>query len=86
MHTVELLEEAIDLAKQWGFAVREEWFGGAPSGECQIKGRRWIFVDLSLAPREQLAQVLDALRNVPSPPQSTISPELQSTLNLRKAA
>jgi hypothetical protein len=86
MHTVELLEEAIDLAKQWGFAVREEWLDGARAGVCQFKGRTWIFIDLSLAPQEQLSNVLAALRSVPNPPQSMLSPALEKILTIPKAA
>jgi hypothetical protein len=61
MHTVELIEEAIQLARSLGFNIRQEWLGGAGGG-CEIKGQRWIFVDLSLAPLEQLDQVLSAIR------------------------
>lgn len=86
MHTVELLEEAIDLAKRLGFVVREDWFGGAPAGACQLKGRRWLFVDLALSPREKLDEVVAVLRSVPIPPDSDVSPQLQAMLTTHKAA
>ncbi|MHB1033552.1 MAG: hypothetical protein ACYC35_01475 [Pirellulales bacterium] len=61
-HTVELLDEAIDLAKRLGFTVREEWLGGHGGGACEIKGRKCLFLDLALSPVEQLDQVAEALR------------------------
>jgi hypothetical protein len=86
MHTVELLEEAIDLAKQWGFVVREDWFGGGRAGACQFHGRNWIFLDLALSPREKLDEVIAALRSVSSPPSCVIRPELERMLYPRRAA
>ena len=85
MHTVELLDEAIDLAKRAGFVVREEWFGGTPTGACEFKGRRWLFLDLSLSPREKLDEVIAALRSAPISPSATMSHELARMLDLRRA-
>jgi hypothetical protein len=62
MHTVEVLEEAIRVARRMGYAIREEPLAGAGGGACEIRGRKWLFLDLDLGPREQLEQVLDALR------------------------
>ena len=53
MHTVELLEEALAVAEQLGFAIRHEWMGGT-GGACEIAGKLWLFVDLSLTTDEQL--------------------------------
>jgi hypothetical protein len=86
MHTVELLDEAVAVAAQCGVGVRQDWFGGAAGGACQIKGQPWIFIDLALTPREQLEQVLDALRELSNPPQVSPSPQLQALLKLPKAA
>lgn len=58
MHTVELLEEAIAVAIRSGYKIRQDWFGGNAAGACEFKGQKWIFIDLSLGPREQLEQVL----------------------------
>ena len=49
MHTVEMLERLKDLAERSGYTVRHEWLGGVGGGACQFAGRKWIFVDLSLA-------------------------------------
>ena len=62
MHTVELLEEAIGIAKQHGYQIRHEWLGGSGGGACEFGGSKWIFVDLALNTHEQLLQVTDALR------------------------
>jgi hypothetical protein len=86
MHTVELLEEAIDLAKRSGFVVREDWFGGAPAGACQFKGAQWLFLDLALSPREKLDEVMAALRSVPIPADVVASPQLRAMFAPRKAA
>jgi hypothetical protein len=86
MHTVELLEEAVSLAKHLGMSVRHEWLGGSPAGACELKGKRWVFVDLSLPIPEQLDQVVDALRGTPIPPGLTPSRALQAMLELRRAA
>jgi hypothetical protein len=86
MHTVELLDEAVALAIECGFGVRQEWFGGTHAGACEIKGHRWLFIDLALNPREQLEQVLDALCEFADFPQSSLSPQLQTLLKMHKAA
>ena len=62
MHTVEILEEAVRLAGRMGYAIREEPLAGVGGGGCEIRGKKWLFIDLDLGPREQLEQVLDALR------------------------
>ena len=86
MHTVELLDEAVALAIECGFGVRQEWFGGTRAGACEIKGHRWIFIDLALTPAEQLDQVVEGLREFADVPQSSLSPQLHAMLSTRKAA
>lgn len=66
MHTVDLLEQAVALAKALGYRVREEWLGGAGGGGCEIRGQKWIFVDLALTPVEQFTQLLDVLQAHPA--------------------
>jgi hypothetical protein len=86
MHTVELLEQAIGLAGRCGIVVRQDWFGGLAAGACEFQGRRWIFIDLALSPREQLEQVLDGLKALPSLAEDNVPPQLHSMLSLRNAA
>ena len=61
MHAVDLLEEAIRAAIALGYTVRHEWLGGADGGDCEIKGRKYLFLDLSLSAAEGLRLVLEAL-------------------------
>ena len=84
MHTVELLEEAVRLADSLGFLIRQEWLSGG-GGACELKGKRWLFVDLSLSPLEQLDQVLSAIRSISSD-QLSMSAELRRMLKPRLAA
>ena len=86
MHTVELLEEAIAVAVHNGIRVRQDWFGGAPAGACEVRGQRWIFVDLALSVREQLDQVLEGLRQLPAHPKRAPGPVLLELIEARKAA
>jgi hypothetical protein len=61
MHTVELLEQELERARREGYRVRQEWLGGAGGGVCHVRGEKWLFVDLALAPAEQLATVRESL-------------------------
>jgi len=86
MHTVQLLEEAIRLAQQAGYSIRQEWLGGRGGGGCEIRGRKWLFVDLALEPGEQLGQVLDALRRDPAVAGLSAPEPLRAWLAPRKIA
>ena len=63
MHSVDVLEEAIELAESSGFEVRREYLGESAGGACRIAGQWLLFVDLSLPTDEQLSQVVCALRS-----------------------
>ncbi len=86
MHTVELLDEALRVAQRLGYRVRQEWLGGAGGGACEIRGHKWLFLDLALAPDDQLELVLAALRGEPALTPSALPPSLQQLLNLRQSA
>ncbi len=45
MTTVELLEQALDLARRSGYKVREEYLDDCLGGACVIKGQKWLFLD-----------------------------------------
>jgi len=64
MHTVEMLEQALAVAKQLGYSVRVESLAGR-SGACELKGKKFLFLDLELSPAEQLELVLEALKHEP---------------------
>ena len=86
MHTVELLEGALDLAQAMGYGIRHEWLGGASSGCCEIAGQKWLFVDLALNPMEQLDQVINALMNDPQLFNVEVKEPLRECLGLRRSA
>lgn len=85
MHTVELLEQALAATKQLGIRVRQEWMSGQ-GGLCEFKGKRWLFLDPSAPPAEQLGLVLDALRQQPGLERLNLAPELAKRLQLRHSA
>ncbi len=68
MQTVALLASAIDLARQVGYQVREDALDGAGGGHCLIRGKKWLLLDASQPHREQIRDVIDALRAEPSLP------------------
>lgn len=67
MHTVELLEEAIELAERAGFEIRREVLNGTSGGACRVGGRWRLYLDPSQPAPEQLTQVVGALRQVAPP-------------------
>lgn len=86
MHTIELLREALGLLQQCGYAVRQEWLDGGGSGACQLKGRKWFFLDLALGPDEQLDLAVDALRQEPEVSRLPMPLQLRGLLMFRKVA
>jgi len=86
MHTVEILDQALNLAVRLGYTVRQEWFAGSGGGGCEVKGRKFLFLDLDLSPEEQLEQVVAALRHEPIGPTLVLSRELGDLLKVRKIA
>jgi hypothetical protein len=61
IHSLELLELAIDAASRLGYRIREDALGGFPGGACQIKDQKWLFLDPAQSTRERLLVVLAAL-------------------------
>jgi hypothetical protein len=89
MHVVDLLEEALGVAMNSGFEVRQEWLNENGGGLCRLGQRRMLFVDLSLTAHEQLEQIIESLANYPDLRlQPTNSPELRRllTASVRRAA
>jgi hypothetical protein len=86
MHSVELLELALDAARRLGYQIREDALGGCPGGACQIKGQNWLFLDPSLSTRERLELVLDALAGDPTTMAGDLPPALMHILKGRRAA
>jgi hypothetical protein len=61
IHSVDLLEMALEAAARLGYRIREDALDGFPGGACELKGQKWLFLDPSLATQERLHLVLDAL-------------------------
>jgi hypothetical protein len=86
MHTVVLLAHAINLTEQLGYAVRQEWIDHNGGGGCELRGRKFLFVDLAAPPSDQLEMVLGVLRCEPAAAQLSMPKELLAALRLRKSA
>ncbi|MEN6451957.1 MAG: hypothetical protein ABFC96_15825 [Thermoguttaceae bacterium] len=65
MHTVELLEQAMELAARLGYTIRQDSMAGH-GGYCELKGKKLFFLDLDLGPDDQLEQLVDTLRLDPA--------------------
>ncbi len=86
MHTTELLQEALETARQCGYEVRQDWLGGDGGGHCLVRGRKWLLLDMAQSTDEQLNIVAEALRGEPSAARVDVSAELAERLDLRRAA
>jgi hypothetical protein len=86
MHTVELLQEALDAARRLGYEVRHDWLGGNGGGHCLVRGRKWLLLDLAQTPDEQLEVLAEALRGEIGAARVIRSAELAERLNVRSVA
>lgn len=86
MHTVELLNEAVDTARRLGYEVRQDWLGGNGGGHCLVRGRKWLLLDVAQSADEQLEIVADALREEAGARKAVRSQQLADRLYLRRAA
>lgn len=62
MNAAKLLSLAVDAAREAGYEIREEVLEGAGGGHCLIRGKKCLLLDMTQTHREQLNDVLDALR------------------------
>ncbi len=86
MHTVVLLAHALNLAERLGYVIRQDWLDGNGGGSCELRGRRFLFLDLATSPNDQLEMVLGVLRGEPRATELTMPQELRDLLRLRKSA
>ncbi|MEX1223171.1 MAG: hypothetical protein WEA31_01365 [Pirellulales bacterium] len=86
MHTVELLATALTAAQQRGYRIREEDLGGDGGGGCEINGQKWLFLDLAMTTREQLAVVLQVLREEQAEAGVQVPAEAARQIDPRRAA
>ncbi len=86
MHTVAMLNEALDTARRLGYEIRQDWLGGDGGGHCLVRGRKWLLLDVAQSADEQLDVVADALRGDSNVARAIRSPELANRLHLPRAA
>ena len=86
MHTVELLQLAVEAAESLGYRIRHEYLGGSGGGACEFGGRKWLFIDLASNSMEQLDQVLAALRDDPGIYLVDLPAPLSQLLGVRRSA
>jgi hypothetical protein len=86
MSTVELLEQALVLAKRLGYAIRQEWLGGSGGGACEIQGQKLLFLDLAQTPLDHLDQVLEMLQRESEAGSLPLAEPWLDLLKLRRAA
>jgi len=86
MHTVVLLAHALNLAERLGYVVRQDWLEGGGGGGCELRGRKFLFIDLATSPADQLEMVLGVLHGEPRAAELAMPPALRDQLRLRKSA
>lgn len=59
--TLGLLEEAMQLARDLGYRVREEPLGDLPGGACAVGGHRQILLNAAQPSLQRLDTLLDVL-------------------------
>jgi hypothetical protein len=63
--TLGLLEEALQLARDLGYVVREEPLGELPGGSCIVGGSRQVLLNLEQPVADRLDRLLRALHDDP---------------------
>jgi hypothetical protein len=86
MHTVELLDEAVEVARLLGFKIQQDWLGGEGTSACWVKGRKWLMVDLAQSYDEQLGEIAYALRGEIQLANVSMTPDLAEYLDVRRVA
>jgi hypothetical protein len=86
MQAPALLAEAIEIARQLEYQVREEDLEGAGGGHCSFAGKKWLLLDVTQSAREQLDDVADALRCEPTALGLIRNPVLSEVVRPKRAA
>jgi hypothetical protein len=86
MHAANLLAEAVELARQLEYTVREEYLDGAGGGHCYFSGKKWLLLDVTQSTEEQLTDVVDALQAEAGLSRLSMTPKMGQLLQTRKAA
>ena len=64
--TLGLLEEALQLAREIDYLIREEPLGDLPGGPCVVGGKRTILLNLQGSAADRLSVLLRALADDPA--------------------
>jgi len=86
MHTVELLDEAVEVAERLGFKIHQDWLGGEGTSACWVKGRKWLMIDLAQSYDDQLAEIAFALRGEIHLANVPMTSDLAEYLDVRRVA
>lgn len=87
MHAAKLLAEALELARQLNYQIREDDLDGAGGGHCSYGGKKWLLLDVTQPDDQQLRDAIDALRDEPRLHTLSMSAALSARLqSLSKAA
>ena len=79
-NTLGLLEEAMQLARDLGYRVREEALGELPGGMCIVAGVRQILLNADLSAADRLAALVEVLAADPAVAQEPVSRPLETRL------
>ena len=79
-NTLGLLEEAMQLARDLGYRVREEALGDLPGGMCVVAGAKQILLNADLSAADRLASLLEVLVADPAVANEPISRPLEARL------
>jgi len=80
MNTTTMLAEALQLARECQYQIREEDLEGAGGGHCSFSGKKWLLLDITQSAQQQLEDTLDALRCEPKLRQHSISASMATLL------
>jgi len=86
IHSVDLLNLALDSARKLGYQVRDDVLGGFPGGACQLKGTKWLFLNSSLPARDRLQLVLEALAADPNCAMANLPPAVLAAIQVTRMA
>ena len=80
--TLGLLEEALHLAREVGFLVRDEPLGELPGGPCVVGGKRTILLNIQSPAADRLTVLLRALASEPAVADQPVSRLLAGRLRI----
>jgi hypothetical protein len=86
MSTIEQIDQLVEVARQLGYRVRYDYFGGTGGGVCEFSGNKWLFLDLALTSAEQLDQLVSALANEPLLSTVPMDDRTKQELSAKRAA